>query len=255
MRRIDPLSLPLVANKVLDSPSLQAILPLTLPNIDINCTLPTLPDPLFHLLEFYIHNDAPLSCRVGSVPINYNSLKPQDYTHMQFALTGTLQLSHLHINPNLNVIMHTTTVAPLPPTSSSPSSPSSTFAPEAEGAILAGTAYSLPATAASPRLVIGDPLPLRLSVRWYSSRTLPPSTSKVKAGVTGMGGHVHLSTVFYCLLSAGAGVAVSLAYWRGVELPRRMRRYGIERIGGGERGGYAWPASAANMGFGAGTRD
>lgn len=26
---------------------------------DINCTLESIDDPLFHLLEFYIHNDAP----------------------------------------------------------------------------------------------------------------------------------------------------------------------------------------------------
>ena len=47
---------------------------------------------------------------------------------------------------------------------------------------------------------------------------------------------MHLSTVVYCFLSAGVGVAASLAYFRGVELPRRIKRYGKDRMGGG-RGG------------------
>lgn len=67
-------------------------------------------------------------------------------------------------------------------------------------------------------------------------------------GSQGLGGHVHLSTVVYCLLSAGVGVAGSLAYFRGVELPRRIRRYGKERLGGGGGGGergYAFPGSGA----------
>ena len=61
---------------------------------------------------------------------------------------------------------------------------------------------------------------------------------------------MHLSTVVYCFLSAGVGVAASLAYWRGVELPRRIKRYGKERIGGGggERG-YAWPGGGAGVGI------
>ena len=67
---------------------------------------------------------------------------------------------------------------------------------------------------------------------------------------------MHLSTVVYCLLSAGVGVAASLAYFRGVELPRRMRRYGKDRMGG-ERG-YAFPGSGAlgmNGYAGSGKRD
>jgi len=204
---------------------------------DINCTIPSLPDPLFHLLEFYIHNDAPLSCRLPSRPSS-STLTPTDYTHLQFALTGTLQLSHLHINRNLNILLHTT-----------PSSSQKSFDSDSE--ILAATAYSLPSMSTSQRLVIGDPLPLQLSVRWYTSRVLPASTSKV----SGLGGHVHLSTVFYCLLSFGAGGAVSLMYWRGWELPRRMKRYKGEMVGGEGGRGYAWPGSASGNGFAGGKRD
>lgn len=70
---------------------------------------------------------------------------------------------------------------------------------------------------------------------------------------------MHFSTVVYCLLSAGVGVAVSLAYFRGVELPRRIKRYGKDRVGGGggERG-YAFPGAGAfggMNGYGPGKRD
>lgn len=202
---------------------------------DINCTIPTLPDPLFHLLEFYIHNDAPLTCRLPSLPISpYEHHRAQDYTIFQIALTGTLQLSHLHINPQLNVIMHTTSSV------ETGKGKGRGTASEIEGQILAATAYSLPPTLASPKLIIGDPLPLQLAIRWYSARTLPPSTSRFSSG---LGGHVHISTVLYCLLSFFGGGAVSLAYFRGVELPKRMRRYGFEKLGVNDtaRSGYAFP--------------
>ena len=169
-----------------------------------------------------------------SIPLPSSpSPSPQEYTHLQFALTGTLQLSHLHINPKLNVILHTTSTQGKGKAKNKKNS-------DLEGQILAATAYSLPPTSTSPRVIIGDALPLQLSIRWYSARTLPPSTSRFSAG---LGGHVHLSTVMYCLLSFGGGMAVSLAYFRGVELPKRMRRYGSEKLGMSEsgRGGYAFP--------------
>lgn len=80
----------------------------------------------------------------------------------------------------------------------------------------------------------------------------------------GLGGHLTLSTLVYCLLSAGASAAVCVAYFRGVELPRRLRGYGKDRVGvaGAERGraGYGYGVQASNgyggygggYGFGAG---
>lgn len=215
------------------------------PFADINCTIASISDPLFHLLEFYIHNDAPLTCRIPtfppptSRPIAHSNtaitpLSLDDHIPLVFALSGTLQLSHLHVSPKLNLILHT---AP------------DMFTEDAD--ILAATAYSVPALSSqSSRIVIGDPLTLQLSVRWYSSPSLPPSTT----ASYGLGGHVHLSTVVYCLLSAGVGVAASLAYFRGVELPRRIKRYGKERLGGGGEGGYAFPGGlgAGVNGFGGG---
>ncbi|MCJ1370651.1 hypothetical protein MMC20_001864 [Loxospora ochrophaea] len=205
-------------------------------------------DPLFHLLEFYIHNDAPLTCRIPSHPLSTidgsAALTPtqDDYIPLIFALAGTLQLSHVHVNPLLNVVLHT-----------------SPDLVNEDADILAATAYSVPSLSThATKIVIGDPLPLQLSVRWYTSPTLPPSTTSPPSG---LGGHVHFSTVIYCLLSAGVGVAASLAYWRGVELPRRIKRYGKERVGGGTERGYAWPGGGGTTmngygyGIGSGKRD
>ena len=210
--------------------------------LDINCTLESIDDPLFHLLEFYIHNDAPLTCRIPTHPLTSTQMSSpsttssttDDFIPLIFALSGALQLSHLHISPQLNVLLHT----------------SPELATQ-DADILAATAYSSPSlSSASTRIVIGDPLALQLSVHWYTNPTLPPSTM----GQAGLGGHVHLSTVVYCLLSAGVGVAASLAYFRGVELPRRIKRYGKDRMGGERGGGYAFPGTGMN-GYGPGKRD
>lgn len=209
--------------------------------VDLNCTLEAIDDPLFHLLEFYIHNDAPLTCRIPTHPLTSGQISPaptsstnDDYIPLIFALSGALQLSHLHISSKLNVLLHT----------------SHELATQ-DADILAATAYSSPSlSSVSTRIVIGDPLALQLSVRWYTTPTLPPSTT----GKAGLGGHVHFSTVVYCLLSAGVGVAASLAYFRGVELPRRIKRYGKDRMGGERGGGYAFPGNGMN-GYGTGKRD
>lgn len=36
----------------------------------MNCTIPFLSDEMFHLLEFYIHHDSPLACRVPVKPLD-----------------------------------------------------------------------------------------------------------------------------------------------------------------------------------------
>lgn len=190
---------------------------------DVNCTIDALSDEFYHLLEFYIHNDAPLTCRVPAKPLPRSftdlwnshqfSLDGEEqilYTPLTISLTGMLQLSHLHLAHRINVLLHAAPrrVAP--------------------GTIDAATAYSVspadPARAALTKVVIGQSLPLQLAVRWYPDTQLPPSWS-------GVGGHFYLSTLFYCLLSAGASAAVCVSYFRGVELPRRLRNYGRDRLG------------------------
>ncbi len=37
--------------------------------LDFNCTMSFISDEYFHLLEFYVHNDAPLTCRIPARPL------------------------------------------------------------------------------------------------------------------------------------------------------------------------------------------
>ncbi|KAM3419597.1 hypothetical protein BST61_g2936 [Cercospora zeina] len=220
---------------------------------DINCTIDFIDDPFFHLLEYYVHNDVPLTCRIPTKPLAPSVLKEDFekstkdltegqgslsdiYTPMIIALAGTLQLSHLHVATHLNVLVH--------------AAPKSV----APGTIAAATAYSISRDPPS-RIVIGDPLPLQFSVRWYPNTLLP-------SGWTGVGGHLTFSTVVYCFLTALATAAICVAYFRGIELPRRLKNHGRERTSGIERGGlgsglggYGIAGVGNGYGYGVGKRD
>ncbi|KAI9706954.1 MAG: hypothetical protein M1820_004540 [Bogoriella megaspora] len=211
---------------------------------EINCTI-EITDPLYHLLEFYVHNDAPLTCRIPafSAPsISSPSTEEQPlgassgsttYIPLVFALTGTLQSSHLHIANNLNLLIH---AAP------------KSLAP---GVIDAATAYSVSTSSRTTQIIIGDNLTLQLSVRWFSGVNLPNVWK-------GLGGHFFWSTLVYCALSAGAATAICIAYFRGVELPRRLKTYGKDSVRG-ERGGASYNGYAYGVGngygYGVGKRD
>jgi len=191
---------------------------------ELNCTIPLISDSFFHLLEFYIHNDAPLSCRIPSrpppqvtAPSHAKPYEPE-FVPLIFALAGTLQLSHLHVSTHLNILLHST--------------PKHHLHPHDSGVIDSGAAYSIsplshttgPA-ALTKKLVIGDPLPLSFSVRWFPSPHLPTGNGKIEWA--GMGGHFYASTFFYCLVSSGAGAAVTAVYFLGVVMPRRLRGRGL----------------------------
>ncbi|KAI9835792.1 MAG: hypothetical protein M1837_003663, partial [Sclerophora amabilis] len=204
-----------------------------------NCTIAFISDEFFHLLEFYVHNDAPLSCRIPARPLiggereiaPASTTNSEDFVPIVFALSGIFQQSHLHVAQTLNILLH--------------AAPRSTH----PGIIDSGIAYSTSPTTSNTRIVIGDALPLRLSIRWYPTTNLP-------SGWTGVGGHLYLSTIMYCMLCVVGTAAVCLAYFRGVEFPRRMRRYGADRVGGDPNGGrglgaYGYGAGAGN-GYGYG---
>lgn len=204
---------------------------------ELNCTINPVDDPLFHLLEFYIHNDAPLTCRLPSRPPATVALNPlnsetaaeleeeekQEFVPLIFALAGTLQRSHLHISTHLNILLH--------------SVPKHHLQKHDSGAIDSGAAYStspLDLKTHNHRLVIGDPLPLTFSVRWFPTPALPTTNGKYEWN--GMGGHVYASTVFYVITGFGAGVAVCTVYFWGVVLPKRLRGRGLG--GATPLGGY-----------------
>ncbi|PGH01595.1 hypothetical protein GX51_05160 [Blastomyces parvus] len=106
----------------------------------ITCTIHSLSDTLYHLLEYYVHSDVPLTCRLPTFPLltssagssssanhdndrggdssgeethddaTTNSISPSasqpPFTPLTIALQGTLQLSHLHIWTDMNVLLH-----------------------------------------------------------------------------------------------------------------------------------------------------
>jgi hypothetical protein len=179
-------------------------------------------DPFFHLLEFYVHSDAPLSCRLPSRPAPHDEIIVGDqpyvpeYVPLVFALAGTLQLSHMHISTHLNVLLHST--------------PKHHIHPHDSGVLDSGAAYSTSPLShmqgsQTRRLVIGDPLPLSFSVRWFPTPALPKTEGRVEWA--GMGGHIYASTVFYGLVSFVAGIVLSGTYFFGIVLPRRLHRRGM----------------------------
>ncbi|RDW90628.1 uncharacterized protein DSM5745_02403 [Aspergillus mulundensis] len=124
----------------------------------VNCTIEALPDELYHLLEYYVHSDVPMTCRVPTAPLDSSSAtdsKSDDetaeeknsvdvstlddngppYTPITFALQGTLQKSHLHIWTDMNVIAHN-----IPQIAATKKSKGD----KEKGYIVAGTAYSVP---------------------------------------------------------------------------------------------------------------
>lgn len=197
-------------------------------------------DSFFHLLEFYVHNDVPLSCHIPSRPATHNnalsdekqnlgapSSYQQEFVPLIFALAGTLQLSHLHVSTHLNILIHST--------------PKHHLHHHDSGVIDSGAAYSTSPlshttgpVALTKKLVIGDPLPLMLSVRWFPTPYLPRENGKIEWA--GMKGHFTATTFFYCITSALAGAIGSGAWFFGVVLPRRLR--GRARLGGATPLGY-----------------
>ncbi|ESZ91806.1 hypothetical protein SBOR_7801 [Sclerotinia borealis F-4128] len=137
---------------------------------ELNCTIPIITDSFFHILEFYIHSDAPLSCRLPSRPaptihhINSYPNYKQEYIPLTFALAGTFQLSHLHIASHLNVLLH--------------SVPKHRTQKRDSGVLGCGVGYSTGGRGMGrgmgmKKLIIGDELGLRFSVRWFQGTMLP----------------------------------------------------------------------------------
>lgn len=206
-----------------------------------NCTIAMVDDPFFHLLEFYIHMDAPLSCRLPARPEPHVQVvgdEPprREYIPLVFALAGKLQLSHMHISTHMNVLLHST--------------PKHHIHKHDSGVLDSATAYSTSPLAhgegsSTTRLVIGDPLPLSFSIRWFPTPALPKTEGKVEW--SGMGGHIYASTIFYSLVSFCAGVIVTAAYFFGSVLPKRLR--GRRNLGGATPLGYGLKSVGNGWGY------
>jgi len=136
------------------------------------------------------------------------------------------------VSTHLNVLLHST--------------PKHHIHPHDSGVLDSGAAYSTSPLshmegAQTRRLVIGDPLPLSFSVRWFPTPALPKTEGRVEWA--GMGGHIYASTVFYSMVSFLAGLTLSAVYFFGSVLPTRLRGrplggatplgYGLNGVGNG----------------------
>ncbi|KAI5459743.1 hypothetical protein BGZ63DRAFT_256623 [Mariannaea sp. PMI_226] len=188
---------------------------------EVNCTVAMVDDPFFHLLEFYIHSDAPLSCRLPTRPAPHveivgEKLPDREYIPLIFALAGTLEKSHMHVSTHMNVLLH--------------SSPKHHLRPHDSGVLDSAVAYSTSPMSHmkgsfTRKLIIGDPLPLSLSVRWFPTPSLPKTEGRVEW--QGLGGHIYASTVFYSMVSFISGLLCAGIYTLGVVLPRRLKGRGL----------------------------
>ncbi|GKZ40456.1 hypothetical protein AbraIFM66951_000220 [Aspergillus brasiliensis] len=221
----------------------------------LTCTIASLPDELYHLLEYYVHSDVPMTCRVPTAPllsaspdsdINIidtfdDATGEQAYTPITFAIQGTLQLSHLHIWTDMNVLVHNM---------------ASTEKKKRKdpGYVVAGTAYSVPefdqrgakepwTAGHGTKVVRGEPLTFRFSVRWVEGgRGIGWPSSDGRGGGSGYGeegggcGGWFSRVVFFGMAAVvGALVAV---YWERVYGRGRGRGEGILGVTGGSRKGF-----------------
>ncbi|KGO77037.1 hypothetical protein PITC_005620 [Penicillium italicum] len=246
----------------------------------ITCTIDSLSDELYHLLEFYVHSDVPMTCRVPTAPLTpsagaaEHADKDSDqksgeadtlsaladngppFTPLTVALQGTLQLSHLHIWTDMNVVMHNMASDAAAEQSSKTRSGQS----GQPGFVVGGIAYSTPEfdntgknvkldedeepvalsqAAREPwtaghgtKVVRGEPLTFSFHVAWLEGGASigwpvrPPSNSwlALATGSKKSSGSLFSKLVFF-VMAASVGALVAL-FW--------------ERSGGRGRGRTAW---------------
>lgn len=232
----------------------------------LTCTLDSLEDELYHLLEFFVHSDVPLTCRVPSYSLTkrvatVHSYEPsarmegsgivgpgqtEAWTPLTIALQGTLQLSHLHLHTNINVLFHTSV-------NDGDTSSSSH--------LIASTAYSLPNLTDSSlpsegtKVLRTEPLAFTFNVGWIDGNVLPGMVGRPIIGVKDHGiGFVFLS-FFALAASAGLG-AMSMMIWERRKSGRSMN--GLPPIGiRGTMGMNGQPGYGGygGYGYGVGKRD
>lgn len=196
----------------------------------VTCTIETLSDEFYHLLEYFVHSDVPLSCRVPSRPLSASdhlntashssdpgsnaAADSAKWTPLTIALQGTLQLSHLHLHTNINVLFHT-----VDEDIKLPSSKSMLY--EDPSHLIASTAYSLPDPNTVPegtKITRNEPLVFTFNVGWIPGAILPgmvsADTGKMYMGVTTHRTGFSLLSFFAVLGSGGTGALLMLLYER-----------------------------------------
>lgn len=192
----------------------------------LTCTFASLSDDLYHLLEYYVHADVPLTCRVPTyplvseiqtssqdtvIPVDDKSGSNEEWTPLTIALQGTLQLSHLHLHTDINAILHHTSTF-----SASPS----------RSQVQASAAYSVPnittvQTAQGTKVIRGEPLAFTFSVGWLSGTAVPGGLAEPSSVLLHKSG-VGLGVLVVCVLSLGA--AAGLGGLAALHYDRARRR-------------------------------
>lgn len=162
----------------------------------VNCSI-DLGHEFFHIFQLYIHEDVPFSCRIPYA----KSIVPHAgaeadvktiYTSLTLNIRGIVQESHLDIDPVLNVAM---------------------LSNVSYGTISSSIGFS--SGNKVQRFIIGDPLPLFMSIKWYKSPFLPSASSAYFAG--------H-AIFFYSLASSIATAAVCAAIFYGHYFPKKLKQ-------------------------------
>lgn len=202
------------------------------------CTIEALSDEFYHLIEYFVHSDVPLSCRVPSYPLSFedavtaatHSSEPganaaaesEKWTPLTIALQGTLQLSHIHLHTNINVLFHTSTgVEEQDPSTLSKKQRQAVLDYATSSHLIASTAYSLPDPNIVPegtKLTRNEPLKFTFNVGWIPGAILPgmvsADTGKPFMGVTDHTTGFSLLSFFAIAGSGGTGALLMLLYER-----------------------------------------
>ncbi|KAF3484213.1 Glucose-6-phosphate isomerase [Arthroderma uncinatum] len=208
----------------------------------ITCTIDSLSDSLYHLLEYYIHSDVPLACRIPTSPLagsqskftpgkddkgvkgDDGGLSSTPFTPMTIALQGTLQYSHLHMWTDMNVLFHRSTTIP-----SKDAKPSKH---RINGQVVAGSAYSFPLTAKKNKegkvdrmipvpldpwaagkgnkIVRGEPLTFTFKVGWVDESDVS-SFSAHRSGA--WGSFISMMWRVGMFVMAGSAGAIIAIWW------------------------------------------
>jgi hypothetical protein len=188
------------------------------------CTIAELPDELYHLIEFFVHSDVPLTCRVPTYPLD-SSESPfestsgatgvgstsdvETWTPFTIAVQGTLQTSHLHLHTNINVLFHT----------SAPDADTSRKTTQQTSHLIASTAYSVPnPSLSSPKegtkITRYEPLALTFNVGWIDGDVLPGMPGRPVMGVKDHSIGFSLISLLGLAAAAGFGALAMLLYER-----------------------------------------
>ncbi|KAK2816019.1 hypothetical protein FQN49_008064 [Arthroderma sp. PD_2] len=221
----------------------------------ITCTIDSLSDSLYHLLEYYIHSDVPLACRIPTAPLagSHTKSKPgkddkdtngdegglsaTPFTPMTIALQGTLQYSHLHMWTDMNVLFHRSTTIP-----SKDAKPSKH---RTNGQVVAGSAYSFPlsvkkdkegkldstipvpmdpwAAGKGNKIVRGEPLTFTFKVGWVDENDVL-SFSAHQAGAWGSFVSMLWRAGMF-IMAGGVGAIVAIWWDRTIGSRRKGGRW------------------------------